>query len=173
MWIQTRRLHNIVYIPLWIQPCHQNWAPESDTCHGLALGSSAVCEEEINSTVEQGNTRMLYIGIILVSVEIKWLKWYKKLIITIITTQPVTDLVNNQNHSGLTLNWCKQKTLVSRHLELKQSYVPQTKKNRHIKWKVFVSVYPWKKCQCSWKRTITISRYSLFSLLSLIYLTLL
>ena len=47
---------------------------------------------------------MLYIGVIYVSVEIKWLKLHKKLTITVLTTQSVTDLLNNQNHSGLTLN---------------------------------------------------------------------
>ena len=62
-----------------------------------------MCEEEIDSTVEQGNTRMLYIGIIFVSVEIKWLGWHKKLTITMLTTQSVTDLLNSQNHSGCTL----------------------------------------------------------------------
>ena len=160
LWIQTGRLYNIIYVPLWIQPCHGNWAPQGDTCHGLSLVSSAVCQEEINSNVEQGNTRMLFIGIIFVSVEIKWLRWCKKLTITILTTQSVTDLLNNQDHYGLTLNWCEQKSLVSIHSELKQKYVPQIKKSRHITWTVFVNVYPWKKYECSWHRTVIISRYT-------------
>ena len=99
--------------------CH-----ESDTCNGLALGSSTVCKKEIDSTVELGNTRMLYIGIIFVSVEIKWLRWNKKLTMPMLTTQSVTDLLNNQYYSGHTLNCCEQKTLASRNLELKQYYVP-------------------------------------------------
>ena len=68
MWIQTGRLYNIIYIPWTL-------SHKSDTCHGSALGSIAVCKEEISNTVEQGNTSMLYIGIIFVSVEIKWLRW--------------------------------------------------------------------------------------------------
>ena len=72
-------------------PYYGNRATERDTCHGLALGSSAVCEEEINSTVEQGNNRMLYIGIIFVSVEIKWLRWYKELTMTMLAAQSVID----------------------------------------------------------------------------------
>ena len=82
-------------------PC--NLSHESVTCHGLALGSCVVCEEEINSTVEKENTSMLYIGMIFVSVEIRWLRWCKKLTMTMLTTESVTDLLNNQNHYGRTL----------------------------------------------------------------------
>ena len=49
----------------------------SDTCNGLALGSSAVCGGEISSTVAQENTRMLYIVILFARVEIKLVKWCK------------------------------------------------------------------------------------------------
>ena len=54
--------------------------------------------------VEQGNTRTLYIGIIFFSEKIEWIKWYRKFTITMLTTQSVTDLLNNQKNSGLPLN---------------------------------------------------------------------
>ena len=92
-------------------------ATENDTRHGLDIGSSAVCGKEINSNVKQENTRM-YIGITFISVEIKCLKWYKKITIITLTTQSVTELLNDLNHSGVTLNSCGQRKLVSRHSEL-------------------------------------------------------
>ena len=48
---------------------------KSETLHEYVLESSEVREKDINSTVEQGNTRMLYIGIMFVSVAMHGLKW--------------------------------------------------------------------------------------------------
>ena len=45
---------------------------------------------------------MLYIGITFDSAEKNWLKWYKTLTMTMLTTQSLTDLLNNKNRSGFT-----------------------------------------------------------------------
>ena len=47
---------------------------ESDTYHGLALGSSRVCGKSNKLYSKNENARMLTFGIIFINIEIKWSK---------------------------------------------------------------------------------------------------
>ena len=86
--------------------------------------------KRINSSVEQGNIRILYIGIISVSVEIKWLKWKRK---------AHYDFINHTIGNRLTEQpksfWSYIKLMRTENIgitthELKQNYVPLIKRKQ-------------------------------------------